>query len=64
MFFEIGFLKNYRNIRRQTNVLETLFNKAAGLKACNFAEKILQRRCFTVNIASILRTAFCIEHLW
>ena len=64
MFIKIKFLKNYRNIRRKTNLLETLFDKAAGMKARNFTEKILQRRCFTVNIASILRTAFCIEHLW
>ena len=33
-------------------------------KACNFIKKILQHRCFPVNIAEFLRTDFCIEQLW
>ena len=33
-------------------MLEPLFN------ACNFIKKRLQNRCFTVNIAKILRTHF------
>ena len=39
-------------------MLEPLFNKAAGLKACNFIKKRHQRRCFPVNIAKYLRKAF------
>ena len=39
-------------------MLESLFNKVAGLKIGNFIEKRLQRRCFPVNIAKVLRTAF------
>ena len=31
-------------------VLESLFNKVAGLKACNFIKKKLQHRCFPVNL--------------
>ena len=44
-------------------MLETLFNKVSGLKACNFIKKIFQHRCFSVNIAKFWRTAFFIEHL-
>ena len=33
-------------------------------KACNFIKKILQHRCFPVNIAEFLRTALCIEQLF
>ena len=34
------------------------FNKVAGLKACNFIKKILQYRCFPVNVAKTLRAVF------
>ena len=44
-------------------MLEPLFNKVAGLKAYNFIKKRLQHRCFPVNIAKLLRTAFFIEQL-
>ena len=37
-------------------MLETLFNKVAGLNACNFIKKRLQHRRFPVNIAKCLRT--------
>ena len=40
-------------------MLESLFNKAAGLKACNFIKKRLQHRYFLVNIVKYLRIAFC-----
>ena len=36
-------------------VLESLFNKIAGLKAWNFVKKRFQHRCFAVNIAKFLR---------
>ena len=39
------------------HVLESLFNKVAGLKAYNFIKKRRQSRCFSVNIAKFLRTA-------
>ena len=39
-------------------MLEFLSNKATGLKAGNFIEKGLQHRCFSVNLAKFLRTAF------
>ena len=39
----------------ETPVLESLFNKAAGLQVCNFIKKRLQHRCFPVIIANFLR---------
>ena len=57
------FLKKFRTIHTKTPVLESLFNKVAGLKAwrleglkaCNFIKKRLKGRCFPVNIAKFLR---------
>ena len=43
-------------------MLDKLFWKTA-LKAYNFIKKRLQQRCFPVNIAKFLWTAFFIEHL-
>ena len=37
----------------ETPVLESLFNKFAGLQARNFITKRLQRRFFPVNIAKL-----------
>ena len=44
MFFKVGVLKNFVtenfcNIHSKTPVLESLFNKVAGLKVCNFIKK-------------------------
>ena len=47
----------------KTPVLESLFNKYAGLKACNFIKKRLQHRFFPVKFAKILRTPFFTEHV-
>ena len=54
--------KKFRNIHRKTPVLESYFNKIAGLKACNFIKKKLQHSCFPVNIAK-LKNIFFEEHL-
>ena len=43
-----------RHIHRKAPVLKYLFNK--------LIKKRLQRRCFLVNIAKFLRTAFFIKH--
>ena len=37
-------------------MLESLFNRLAGFKICNFLKKRLQHRCFPVNIAEFLST--------
>ena len=38
-------------------MLESLFNKVASLKACNFIKKRFQHRRFPVNIEKFLRTS-------
>ena len=52
MFFKIGALKNFA-IFTGKHVSWNLF-----------LIKLQPWRCFPVNIAKFLRTAFCIEHLW
>ena len=47
-------LKNYPIVTGKTPVLESLFNKVAGLQAF---------RCFLVNIEKFLRTNFLKERL-
>ena len=44
-------------------MLESLFNKNAGLKACNFIKKTLQHRCFPVKFAKFLKRPFFAEHI-
>ena len=56
-------LVTFRNDHRKTPVLEPLSNKVAHLKASSFIKERLQHRCFQVNIAKILITAFFIKHL-
>ena len=46
------------NIHRKTIVLESLFNRLAGFKTCDFLKKRLQHRCFFVKLAKLLRTPF------
>ena len=48
-------MAQFRNISRKTIVLESLFDKSACLKACNFIKKRLQHRYFPVNITKFLR---------
>ena len=36
-------------------MLQSLFNKVAGLQACNFIKKKLQNKCFAVKFAKFLR---------
>ena len=63
VFFKTGVFKNSQYYRK-ISVLESFFNKVASLKAYNFIKKRLRHRCFPVNMAKLLRTAFFIEHLW
>ena len=46
----------FRSIHRKMSVQESFLE--SGLKVCNFIKKRLQHRCFPVNIAKFLRTAF------
>ena len=53
MFFKKGDLKNFANFTGKH--LESLFNKVAGLRACNFIKKRLQHRCFPVKLAKFYK---------
>ena len=45
-------------------MLESFFKKAAGLEVRKSFKRRLQHRCFPVNIAKFLKTAFSIKQLW
>ena len=42
-------------------MLESIFNKAAGLKVCNSIKKRLQHSCLPVKLAKFLKTPFLTE---
>ena len=46
---------------QESTFVGAFFNKVAGLQAYNVIKERLQRRCFPVNIAKILRTGFLTE---
>ena len=48
---------------RKKPVLESLFNKVAGIQVCNFIKKRLRHRCFPVKLAKFLKKHFFTEHL-
>ena len=47
----------------KTSVLESLFNKVAGLQTSNFIKRRLQQRCFPIYTAKFFESSFSIEHL-
>ena len=57
IFFKIGILK-ISQYSQESTCVGSLYNKVAGVKACNFIKKKLQHRCFPVSIAKFLRTVF------
>ena len=44
-------------------VLQSVFNKAASLRACGFVEGRLQHGCFSSVICEIFESTFFDEHL-
>ena len=48
---------------RKKTVLESLLNKFATLKLCNFIKKRLQHKCFPVKFHKFLRAPFFTEHV-
>ena len=64
MFLLIGVLKNFANLTGKDLCWESVFNKVAGLKACNFNKKRLQHTCYLVKFAKFLTTRFFTEHLF
>ena len=63
MFFKRGVLKNFAIFTGKTSMLESRFNKVAGLKVCSFIKKRLQHCCFPLNVRKLSGTAFFIEDL-
>ena len=57
VFYKKLFLK-FLQFHRKIPVLESSFDKVAGLKAYNFIKKGLEHRFFPVNIAKFLREPF------
>ena len=51
MFYKKGYSEKFRNIHRKTSVLESLFNKIAGLQV------------FSCEYCDISKNGFFIEHL-
>ena len=56
-FLQKTVLKNFA-IFTGKHLCWSFFNIVAGVKTCSFIKKILQHRCFPVNIAKLLRTPF------
>ena len=56
MFSKIFVFSKFHNIHKKTLLLDSVFNKVAGLQA--LLKKRLKHRCFHVNIAKFLRAAF------
>ena len=54
---------NFRKYHRKKTVLESVFDKVAGLRVWDFITKKLQQRCFPVKFAKSLRTPFLTQHL-
>ena len=52
------------NIHRKTPVLESLFNKVSGLKACIFIEKYTPTQLFSYEYYKIFKNNFFMEHLF
>ena len=42
--------------------LESLFNKSAGMKPCNFIKKKLLHRCFPVNFVKFFKNIYFEKH--
>ena len=56
--------EKFREFYRKSYVLKSLFNKAAGLKACDFIKKGVQHGCVPVKFAKSLRRSLFIDNLW
>ena len=50
--------RKLHRFNKKIPVLESLFDKATDLKACNFIKKKFQHRCFPVKCAKFVRTPF------
>ena len=70
-FADVLLNRCFQKFHRKTPVLrsffnklvESLFNKVAGLLVCNFIIKWLQHNCFSVRLDKFSRLFFLIKHL-
>ena len=53
----------FHKIHRKTPVLDTFFNKLAGLRPATLLKKRLWYRCFPVNFVKFLQNTFFTEHV-
>ena len=56
IFYKKSCLQKFWSIHRKKPVMESVFNKATGLKTCTFIKTNHQHRRFPVNITEFLRT--------
>ena len=56
VFCKKGCSENFFEFHKKTPVLESLFNKVAGLRTWNVIKKTLQHSCFPVSFVKFLRT--------
>ena len=61
MFCEKKVFLKFHKFHRKTLVLESLFNKVAGLKVWKFIKKRLQHKCFPVKFMKFSRTPIFIN---
>ena len=57
MFYEKSCSLKFRKFYRKAPVLESLLNKIAGLKACNFIKNRVQHMFFLLKFAKFLRNS-------
>ena len=57
-----NFQSEFRNIHRKTHVLEPLFNKVAGFKACNFIKETPTQE-FSYEYCEIFKKTYFEKHL-
>ena len=62
MLYKKNSSKNFRNIHRKTPVLESLFNKVAGLQTCNYLKKT-PTPVFSCKCSKIFKNTQFEEHL-
>ena len=63
VFCKKGLLKNFAKFTGKHLCQSLFFNKVAGLRPASLLKKRLWHRCFPVNFAEFLRTAFFTEHV-
>ena len=55
--------QKFRNIHRTTSVLESLYNKVAGVKGCGITKKN-SNAAFSCEYCKICKNSFFIKHQW